>query len=287
MCCQFVRFVEQTYQSDTLGKDQIGDPDTGSHGALVGGRKSCPRQRRVTSLQTMAPRGPTKGEEVKIARVIGLVAFVALALTATSVSAAQASTEFHCASIVTKECVFKSTPGSNDNVFEFGGANVKCKERVGVPGARLQGYGPKATTTLDLRPFYGGCTMWGVGATVTTEGCVFRYHLTGASSPYAVSTDIVCEPGKAIVMSAPSLPCTVTIGSQSGLSGVSMTNVAGTPSKLSMAINLTGMTFTASQVGCPTKAGTYSDMKLYGSNLLGAYESVEGEQYNEVGLSIF
>jgi len=85
---------------------------------------------------------------------------------------------------------------------------------------------------VDFTPTYAnegkGCQALGVAATVKMEGCVYRVALVeGGTSPFPTTTAIVCPAGKSIIVTASSLPCTVTIWEQSGLSGVSLENGAG------------------------------------------------------------
>ena len=110
--------------------------------------------------------------------------------------------------------------GQEKFTLEFG--DLKCET------SSYHGEIEKASTTLSLTPTYSECeAIEGiVNATVTTTGCSYVFHVSKqtAEDKFETTFDIVCEEGKAIVVSAAGGTCKAEIAPQTGLSAVELAN---------------------------------------------------------------
>jgi hypothetical protein len=124
-----------------------------------------------------------------------------------------------------------------------------------------------------LAPSYSGCTAFGfLGATVHPNGCTYQFHLTSNTvSPYTSTVDVVCPAGKSIEVTG-AFGCVTTVGSQNGLTGVTLTNNGTkTTRDLKVGLKVTGVHGVAS-ANCPAP-GTFTTGELTGEATVRAYNS--------------
>ncbi|HET8862647.1 MAG TPA: hypothetical protein VFM94_05295 [Solirubrobacterales bacterium] len=127
------------------------------------------------------------------------------------------------------------------------------------------------STTVTVTPNYKNCRTWIGGSgfystTIDMNGCdyVMHFSFTFGIESYSVTTDIVCPEGKDIqvtVFSSSSHAlklCTLTLKSQSGLTGANTTNTSGFTNDVDV-------------------AGTFRFVKAEKSGLCGAGSSEMGE----------
>ncbi|MBA3866100.1 MAG: hypothetical protein H0X42_07115 [Solirubrobacterales bacterium] len=237
-------------------------------------------------------------------KVLGLALAAMFALTAVAASAAQAVTpEYHCTS-TSANCFAESSAspeltgngkinGSNDHVFNVNGGNVKCTGTTGVTdGAVLKGTAAKTSTSVTLTPTYAGCKAFGVKATVNPEGCTYTLTLvTGGISPYPITTDIKCPAGKKITVTPTGLSCTITVGEQTGLKGITATNVGTEPTHIEANINITGangkIAYTKTGTECPEGPGSGTNGTYTGHSTITGFEDNSGTKGAKVGLHVF
>lgn len=94
--------------------------------------------------------------------------------------------------------------------FTVGSSSVECKSDT------YHGTLSEPSSTLTVTPEYKNCTAsFGVGATVTMEGCTYVLHVAEKASTdnYRAYTDISCPAGKSIKISAP-IGCKLEIKAQ-------------------------------------------------------------------------
>lgn len=158
-------------------------------------------------------------------------------------------------------------------VFEGDGLKVSCN------GSTFSGQipqGTEAAETASASPSYTSCTALGQAATVTTTGCSY---VLGAGTETATDefsggkVDVSCSAGKSITIAGAN--CEATIGTQSGLSGVSYTNhTAASPKNFSLKISLSGEKYTKTKdgVGCPfSGTGVKEDGSLAQSSAISGF----------------
>jgi hypothetical protein len=159
------------------------------------------------------------------------------------------------------------------NVFEVtnsagGFVKVKCSEVTFEATSSTA-----VTKDLTVTPTYGGCTLGGLAASVTMDGC--KYTLTGESSPARTfSVDIVqCTPGKAITVKKGN--CTITVPEQSELEHVVFDN-EGTVSAMDALATVTISRITNTQTGseCPAPGLHSSDATYSGTVTVKAFSDL-------------
>ena len=128
--------------------------------------------------------------------------------------------------------------------------------------------GTQATATateLEIHPEYKECTAFGLSAEVETAGCNYRFGQPSGTGPFTGNVSIVCETGKNIVVKAAST-CTITVGSQGPLSGITYTNSAGPPMTVTVGSNVgVSSTVSGNTLICGTngtRPGTYTGSVL-------------------------
>jgi hypothetical protein len=186
------------------------------------------------------------------------IAFVAiLATSALVASAAQA--------IVIKSSSYPQTvTGSGTEIgehFEIPGAgSVKCHL------SEYHGVLSEESSTLTVTPSYTekttingeagrqNCLFGPFNATVTNEGCNYVFHGTehdAETATFTAHVDVVCAAGKVIKIVAGT--CEMQVGSQNGLTTVDITNVAGSPSHISVRPTVSGISYNVTKdgFGCP------------------------------------
>jgi hypothetical protein len=149
-------------------------------------------------------------------RVVGLMAAV-LALTALFASSAQAGV-FSVSKAPWKVKGVQATgtiTGTELSKHEFStkAGVVKCNT------ATFEGEGAETETgEVTLTPAYSGCTISGLGATVTVSGCKYLFtakNTTNAEIKDTVTIEThVCPTGGSIVVKVVGSTCEVTVGQQ-------------------------------------------------------------------------
>jgi hypothetical protein len=130
-------------------------------------------------------------------------------------------------------------------------------------GISYSGSISSASSQFDLTPSYSGCKLVVVGsnlsATVNSNGCTYRYTVTG-SSPYSGTVALVCPEGKSLEVTA-SVACTLKIPAQT-LGTVTYTNSIGqTGRSVSTSASGSKLSYSTSGFACGTQTGgkgTYS-----------------------------
>jgi len=101
------------------------------------------------------------------------------------------------------------------------------------------------TTALPFSAQYSVCTVnQFAGGTVAMNGCVYELNVSNVGPPYAGTVDIVCPAGKSIELVSKLFSvkkCTTTIGSQSGLAGV--TYRSGFGGAIGVTLDLKGIAY--------------------------------------------
>lgn len=102
--------------------------------------------------------------------------------------------------------------------FTLATGTLKCKEANLVDSAAVAGM------MLIMEPSYIGCTLGGISATVTMNGCKYTFEPTSTTEPdrYMGRMGIVCPVGGSIKIS--NSACTVTIEEQINLETVEFEN---------------------------------------------------------------
>jgi hypothetical protein len=214
-----------------------------------------------------------KGKEMirKMKRGAGVVAFVVALL---AVTAAPASASFHSE---TAHTVWSGTQVAED-VVTFNAGTWKCKEKS------FSGTTSAATSsTLNLTPSVSECTAFGfVNAAHDINGCEFQYHDTKTMS-------LVCPEGKSLVITA--FNCWITLSPQSGLTGVTYTNVGSGKSRdITISQSTSGIKYTQTSKSFPgCTNGTFSNGTIAGeytlrgfnteSSQVGVWASESGEEH--------
>lgn len=175
-------------------------------------------------------------------RKVGLVGLMMCFLGILGV--APASAEFH--SSVEHTVLDGKQVGSDSLVFNAG--KITCTT-ITYSGTQSV----KTSTTASLTPAYSGCNAFGfVGVTIDTNGCQLVLHTS------TELTDVSCGE-KPITVTAPG--CTLTIGSQTGLTSSTFVTEGTTPKRdIKAKLSLTGLKYT--QVGSgetPCTSSSFSD----------------------------
>jgi hypothetical protein len=180
--------------------------------------------------------------------VFGLATLAALAFAAAAGSAAQA---FNFTSSA-YPAILSGEPGGANTVFKFAENPTECTE------TGLSATLPEASNVLEIERSYGGCstTIGGVKLTATIRDNECKFRLTIGKEiekgAFASTVDIVCPTGKKIevrvyksafthILDSPM--CRYTVGAQSGLTGVRLTNLEGSPKAILVAPTVTEISY--------------------------------------------
>lgn len=149
-----------------------------------------------------------------------------------------------------------------------GGLTVTCKS-ASLSGLVIE----PATEITEVSPTYSECTtLFGIPATVATEGCT--YTLDAASE----NVDIACPKEKAITITALSGTCQIKIFSQTGVSSVQYTTKETSPQAVTMNTGLKAVKYTKTkdEGACPfAGTGEKADGGLSGKVLLKAFGAAQ------------
>jgi hypothetical protein len=205
-------------------------------------------------------------------KVLGLALMAAFALAAVGASGASAATElFH--SEVEPTILEGSQVGTHK--FTTTAGNVTCSTAVFKGTAKL-----KTESDQTIHPEYSGCNLSGaefVSATVSTTGC--NYTFTQPNSKAGV-TDIVCEVGKNITVTA--FGCTITVGPQNNLA-VSYKNT-GTGAGRDVDVNAEATNVVYSHTGFTCGTGSGTTGTYTGETTVKGYTDTNGTKGSQVGI---
>jgi hypothetical protein len=209
---------------------------------------------------------------IRTLKTLSLAVLVATALAAAIATAAQAAAftgEGGKNAIITLEQTLT-------NQFEVETGIIKCSTAKITATTVVNG-----TTTVTVHPEYSGCKCFGVSCTVTTTGCNYTFHLQAGG---ASETDIGCIAGSAIVATPVNdvLKCTVTIGSQSGLAGISYSNGS---KDIVQSINVSKVSYAETGVNCAVPGG-HANGNYTGTNTITGFEDVSGSEGSSMGVSV-
>lgn len=185
-------------------------------------------------------------------KALGLVAAVALAVSA-AVAPTASATEYNSEAFTT----FLTAVQESTHVFT-GTVKVECT------GATGQGEYTKGATSLTLQSIaYSGCKLAGQAATVNMNGCDYKLGSTAGSGPtFTIKTiTIECPAGKQIEITSPTAGCTIKYASQTTTGSTTITNNAGPPRFETVALNITGISYTQNGGICKPsedKDGSYT-----------------------------
>jgi hypothetical protein len=196
---------------------------------------------------------------MKYARVVALIAVLALAVTAfVGVSSAAAFTQFRSEAAETTLDGEMVEGTANPAVFTTDAGAISCTS--GTAMATMTGTSATAIETslpgsTGSGISYGGCTFLGfIGVKVEMNKCQYNFHINGEVDITPSPSSTCGTPEPPIKFTA--LSCTVSVASQPGLKSVTYENM-GTKAARDVTIipNLTGITYSTS-AGCPNGAHT-------------------------------
>jgi hypothetical protein len=186
---------------------------------------------------------------------VGIVVLAALALSATATSGASAHYVF--------------TPGISPAIgtgSPIGGKATNFLE-ITSRGTKMACEGITAIGTTEglevneikLHATLGGCEAFGIAATVDTNGCDLL--LTGETDAEEHGkAHLICNAGKAIEITIPSISCTLKIHEQTPTEGgVKYNNIAGNPSDVEAIVTVKGITYERVGNGVLCAAGAPSE----------------------------
>jgi hypothetical protein len=202
-------------------------------------------------------------------KALGLAAMAVFAMTAISASAAQAAPLFHAEEA---PVTYKGENVGGKEKFKTSAGTVECTT-TSVTGESSESTSTEAT----ISPTYTGCKAFGfLTATVTMNGCSYKFHLVEGSSPATATVDIVCPAGKDITIS--STGCVVHVPAQTGLKHVVFDNEGSGATRDIKATNtVTGIKYTATG-GCPGGEGTKEDGEYSGTTTVKGFKSGGAQQ---------
>jgi len=178
-------------------------------------------------------------------KALGLVVVAVLAMSAIGASAAQAIT-------LSSSSYPQTVEGSGTEIGEHfltEAGKVECHL------SKYTGTLSEASPTLRVTPIYETCKAFGfLNATVNTNGCHYLFHATehdSSTNTYTAHVDVECTDGKVIEITSGT--CKVSVGSQTGLTTVDITNMAVSPPDLTVRPTVKGIAYTVTQdgFGCP------------------------------------
>jgi hypothetical protein len=202
-------------------------------------------------------------------KIIGLTAIAALAVSAVAAATAQANPQFHVEEAPATITSWQTT----QQVFTTAAGAIACTS-ISSTGSRSV----LTTTTQSLLPTYDGCTTFGfIGAPIHVNACEYVFSLTSdTTAPYDANIAVACPAGKMIEVTG-AFGCVLTVGPQTGLTGVSISNNGSkTTRDLNVSLNVTGITYTTA--GCSSPDGTYTNGVLHGGATVTADKSAGGQQ---------
>ena len=191
-------------------------------------------------------------------KVLGLAIAAVMAMSAMMASAASAVPQFTASSY---PATVTSSNTRGNEVFTTEAGKVECDSHFVSHSLAA------ASSTLTVTPTYTNCEAFGLGATVNTEGCTYVFHATERISTgvYNSHIDLACAAGKSIKWVTGGGLCRTERKSQTGLTTVKTTNVAGGSITVEWNVSSIAYTVTTDGFGCPfSGTGTKTDGKHTG-----------------------
>jgi len=177
--------------------------------------------------------------------LLGIALIAALAFAALAASAASAA-NYTASSYPTTATASSSL---NNETFVTEAGRVEC-------AGHFEGTLSAASSTLTVTPRYSGCAAFGfLSASVEMTFCDWVWGApSGLGDLYSAKVNLSCPSGWAMTISAPATGsvCRMTIGAQSGLSKLNITNFTGA-GDLNIQASVEGISYTVTQdgFGCP------------------------------------
>jgi hypothetical protein len=179
------------------------------------------------------------------------------------------------------EFIVESAPavitGEQETPFVFEVTNqmgsfvkAKCSE------VRFEGETETTSATeLTVTPIFSSCTLGGVAATISPNGCKLKF--TAAGTHEAKQSIVGCTSGKKITITQGN--CTISIGEQSGLGTGTATNGGGSGSTMNFSFSFFSGTAVTIQTGseCPSPGLTSEDGRISYKVLFKAFKKA-GEE---------
>jgi len=196
---------------------------------------------------------------------IAMLAVLSMAVAASAASAAQ----FHIEGTTGPFTVKAHQVSEENHVFTIeGGLTTKCKT------ASFEGtQAGTSATTLQVHPVYGGCTAFGLSATINTHSCNYEFLEPTGTGPFTGKVNIVGCGTEPIQITAGT--CEVTVGNQGPLSQVTYENLARTPKEVLVKAEVSGIRYTKVKDGflCPLNGtGTLEDGTYKGNTETEGFE---------------
>ena len=200
---------------------------------------------------------------MKTSKMFGLALVAVLALAAVAASAASAAEFKSTSSPVT---ITGSQEGKHK--FTVDGASVECSTATFESGSTMT-----PAKTITITPTYEGCTAFGFAkAKVEMNGCKYEFLQPNASLVGNVAFRCTGANKARVFVSSFGSECEVLIGEagNTNLPSVTYENIAGSPTKVKVLANVTGITAekTKDTVLCPLKGtGTVTNATYSGNTL--------------------
>ena len=179
------------------------------------------------------------------------VAAAVVAFGAVSVAQAAAA-EFHAESTPTW---LKGTQ-ETQNIFTVQGGSVKCS---GAEFKSVAAISSSTVTSVTVHPSYTGCSAFGQGVSVSTDGCNYSIAVTGLTTGAAT---IECESGHSISVEGKTTACSVSVAAQTpGSPLVDISSIGtGATEEVLVTATVSGISYSTTGSACGTNAspGTYS-----------------------------
>lgn len=187
--------------------------------------------------------------------IIGLALLAALALSAVAGAAGASASQFRAQQY---PATITGTQGTAQKL-NLNGTTIKCSNTTATATAA------SASSTLELTPAYSGCTIGGLAATSSSNGCQLTYASTSESAPLTGTLGVKCGAGAAIEFKQGT--CVFSIPAQSGVGGLEFTNAGtGSTRTVTTTYGVSGLSYTAGS-GCGSP-GSFSNGTLTGSSVL-------------------
>lgn len=228
-------------------------------------------------------------------RKLGLVLAAVFALGAISAQAASAAVEHTFNSELTNTVLTADNAGLGEHVLSV---TTKGGTKLSVNCTTVLLSGNQVAKTADeitLHPTFGkknakgesgSCKLAGITVTVTTTGCNFVFDSDTSGTPETAATSIECEAGKTITSTAAG--CTISIGAQGPLHGVSYTNEgAGAARTIKVVAAVKGIAWSAKGALCALiglgNGETGTNGEYTGTALTKGFQFIEGPFVPEGG----
>ncbi len=214
-------------------------------------------------------------------KVLGLAITAVLAMSAVWAMSAQAAVpSIECTPEAGRNVCTVTGREINTHTFTVQRGNVRCASTFHATINR------NVTSVSRVRATYTGCRAYGVAANVNMGTCTYTMTST-EDAEHKATVDVVCPEAGSIIIDAPSIPCRITVGPQTGLRHIAFTNEGNEPTDVKAKITVSGIVYHNLDNTCPGGRGTFNDGIYNGESTLEAFNdnnpNVEG---NKVGLHV-